>query len=485
MTFTSLTFLIFFPMVFLLHWLGRSRHWQNTILVLASYFFYGWWDYRFCALMLASSLIDYGIGLYLHSANSDFKRKASLTLSVVCNLGLLGFFKYCNFFAENLEKLLGELGWTVPDFISGIILPVGISFYTFQTLSYTIDIYRGKLKPTRNIFDYLAFVSFFPQLVAGPVERATNLIPQFSKPRLFDYSEAVAGCQLILWGFLKKLVVADRLASVVDAAYLNPAETPGTVLLIATVFFAFQIYCDFSAYSDIAIGTAKLFNIQLMRNFNYPYFSQSISEFWRRWHISLSTWFRDYVFIPLGGSRTSKLRTNLNLMTTFVLSGLWHGAAWQFIVWGGINGLALVGEKKIDSLLPAADIKSRSTNPFVAAVRIGMTFSIICLGWVFFRANHLNEALSIVYKIAMIPICEFHSSIFKQTLEFHDRIEAGLLILLGFASIEWFGQHRIHPLQATSSWSLPARWMAYTAVIWLTARFMLTLRINPFIYFTF
>lgn len=483
MTFTSLTFLIFFPMVFLLHWLGKSRHWQNAILVFASYFFYGWWDYRFCALMLISSLIDYGIGIYVAGAKSDYKKRIGVGLSVICNLGLLGFFKYYNFFADNLVKVFGEFGWTVHPLIEEIILPVGISFYTFQTLSYTIDIYRGKLAPTRNIIDYLAFVSFFPQLVAGPIERATNLIPQFSKARKFEYAFAVAGCQLILWGFFKKLVVADRLASVVDAVYLDPSNTPGITLAIATVFFAFQIYCDFSAYSDIAIGTAKLFRIELMRNFNYPYFSQSVTEFWRRWHISLSTWFRDYVFIPLGGSRGSKFRTNLNLMTTFVLSGLWHGAAWRFVFWGAINGFSLIVEKAfgLQTKLDQATHHLRS----VAWLRTVLTFSVICLGWVFFRANHMNEAIRIVGKILMIPMRELNFSSFQLAIEFHSRIQSCAVILFAFVAMEWVSKNQFHPIEFTSKWPTPFRWATYTAIIWITMKLMLTSRVSPFIYFTF
>ncbi len=479
MTFTSLTFLIFFPMVFLLHWLFRNRHWQNTILVLASYFFYGWWDWRFCALMLASSLIDYVLGICVYRSADRLRKKIAITFSIICNLGLLGFFKYFNFFADNLVKVFGELGWTVHPIIQSIVLPVGISFYTFQTLSYTIDVYRGKLKPTDNLIDYLAFVSFFPQLVAGPIERATNLIPQFSQLRKFDEAVAIAGCHLILWGFFKKLVIADRLASVVDIAYASPGEAPGITLAIATVFFAFQIYCDFSAYSDIAIGTGKLFGISLMRNFDSPYFSNSVTEFWRRWHISLSTWFRDYVFIPLGGSRGSQTRTRINLLITFVLSGLWHGAAWQFVVWGAINGFAIIVEKSI------APVVTHVSSTATRVLKTMSTFAIICFGWIFFRANHLNEALLIVGKIVAIPFTELSYSGFVEGIQFHYRIASCTFALSVFVLLEWLGRAQGTPFARASRWPLPVRWASYSLVIWITLKFMLTSRLNPFIYFAF
>lgn len=474
-------------MVFALHWLRQNRLWQNSILVLASYFFYGWWDYRFCALMLISSLVDYGIGLFVHNSKSSSNKRIGLGLSIVCNLGLLGFFKYYNFFAENLVNFFGEFGWEVHPIIAEIILPVGISFYTFQTLSYTIDIYRGHLKPTKNLIDYLAFVSFFPQLVAGPIERATNLIPQFSATRKFNYEQAVIGCQGILWGFFKKLIVADRLASAVDAAYLDPTSTPGIALALATIFFAFQIYCDFSAYSDIAIGTAKLFNIDLMRNFNYPYFSTSVSQFWRRWHISLSTWFRDYVFIPLGGSRVSPFRTNVNLMITFVVSGLWHGAAWRFIVWGAINGAAIVVEKSFASVLSNATSKiTTRIHPLLRNVLAGMaTFSVVCLAWVFFRATDVHSAIYIVGKIALIPFYELNREALDVAFNFHPRITTNLYSLAIFASLEWFSREHPNPLKTVQALPLPIRWATYTAVLWLTIKFMLTTKLSPFIYFTF
>tara|TARA_R110002073_G_scaffold7747_7_gene43687 strand:+ start:2629 stop:4149 length:1521 start_codon:yes stop_codon:yes gene_type:complete len=506
MTFTSLTFLIFLPLVFMLHWARQNRYWQNSLLVLASYLFYGWWDYRFCGLIILSSLVDYGLGIFVAHAKTQSQRKFALTTSVVCNLGLLGFFKYFNFFSESLVIALGEIGWTVHPLMSEILLPVGISFYTFQTLSYTIDIYRGKLQPTTNLIDYLAFVSFFPQLVAGPIERATNLMPQFSRARIFSNDHAVAGCRTILWGFVKKLIIADHLAVCVDTIYAHPSSASGLTLLIGTVFFAWQIYCDFSAYSDIAIGTAKLFGIDLMQNFSYPYLSRSVTEFWRRWHISLSTWFRDYVFIPLGGSQGTKLETFRNLMITFVLSGLWHGAAWRFIIWGAINGAALVLEKLVSSYVENSQSRPFSifghrVNPIEGQANCGQppvagqaalqtifkmtyTFSVICLGWVFFRAASTAEAFTILSKIATIPLHDLNASAWKATLATHPLIEKMMIVLIGYSILEWTIHLKLVPLRFLQ-WPKPARWAVFTLAIWGTLQFTLTTKTNPFIYFQF
>ncbi len=336
MNFTTLTFVLFCLLVFAVYWALRDRRWQNAFLLIMSYVFYGWWDWRFCGLMLLSSLIDFVISLRLDQTGSPRKRRALLSASLGCNLALLGTFKYYGFFVENLCAALTQLGLDLHLTTYQIVLPVGISFYTFQTLSYTIDVYRRQLEPTRSLIDYLAFVSFFPQLVAGPIERASHLLPQFASPRSFDPLIARDGLRLILWGMAKKILVADRLAIIVDQIYGSVGTAHGPLLAFGTVCFAFQIYCDFSAYSEIAKGTGQLFGIRLMRNFAYPYFSQSLGEFWRRWHISLSTWFRDYVYIPLGGSKVSAFRMRFNLLATFLISGFWHGAAWRFLVWGAI-----------------------------------------------------------------------------------------------------------------------------------------------------
>ena len=482
MTFTSLTFLLFFPFVFLLYWLKPQQKWQNSILVLASYFFYGWWDYRFCLLMLLSSLVDYFIGIAVHATDDRRIQRRYLILSLISNLGLLGYFKYYNFFSDSFVSLLNQFGWSVHPVIAEVILPVGISFYTFQTLSYTIDIYRGKLEPTRNLIDYLAFVSFFPQLVAGPIERATNLLPQFTVRREFSRSEASEGGRQILWGFFKKLVIADRMAVGVDAVYDNLAEASGVSLLLATIFFAFQIYCDFSAYSDIAIGTAKMFRINLMRNFAYPYFSRSVTEFWRRWHISLSTWFRDYVFIPLGGSRCWAPRVCFNLMVTFVLSGLWHGADWKFIVWGAINGAALVVEKVLMVQRPRSDVPGGENDiPAVSVfVRMGYTFVIICVGWIFFRAASVSSAWLILYRIASLPLTIADPA----SLVLDQAVRKGIGYLVVFVIIEWGFRRHSHPI-VVAKLPVAVRWTVYTIVIWVTIKMMLVNAVNPFIYFTF
>lgn len=485
MTFTSLTFLLFFPLAFGLYWLRRDRVWQNSVIVLASYFFYGWWDWRFCLLMLFSSLVDYFLGQAVWAAEKQSTRRVYLWMSIVCNLGLLSFFKYFNFFSESLVQALGSVGWQVHPIVADILLPVGISFYTFQTLSYTIDIYRGNLAPSKSLVDYLAFVSFFPQLVAGPIERATNLIPQFSQARVFSHDEAVSGCRYILWGFAKKLVIADRLAAFVDLTYSDPQTATGVALIFATVFFAFQIYCDFSAYSDIAIGTAKLFRIDLMRNFDYPYFSQSVTEFWRRWHISLSTWFRDYVFIPLGGSRGSTWRTQLNLLITFILSGLWHGAAWRFILWGAINGAALIGEKMFRTRQSVCSTPGGESNwPAVTVLlRMTYTFTVICIGWVFFRADSMSDAFLILQKMLFAPVHEWVPDSIAAVFD-TPQVKTNLWLLCGFVAIEWVQRRNPHPLVLVR-FPVAVRWTAYSLLIWGTLNFMLTGKLNPFIYFTF
>ena len=402
MSFASLTFVMFCAVVFALHYARKSRHWQNGVLVVASYAFYSWWDYRFCALMLFSSLVDYYAGRAICKSHDPVQRKFYLAVSLGTNLGMLGFFKYFNFFAENLASLMKVIDLPFHAGTLQIILPVGISFYTFQTMSYTIDIYRGHFRPANDFPAYLAFVSFFPQLVAGPIERASHLLPQFLATRHFNEERAWLGMRLILWGLFKKMAVADNLAAFVDEVYRSPGSFPGSVLLLGTVAFAFQIYCDFSAYSDIASGTAHLFGIDLMRNFAFPYFSRSPAEFWRRWHISLSTWFRDYVYIPLGGSRGTPARTRVTLLATFVLSGFWHGASWNFIVWGMLNGLGMLVCRGRGSPARGIGVRRGDFNEGPGWQSIpGMvaTFLFICLTWVFFRAATLGEAGSIVAAI--------------------------------------------------------------------------------------
>ncbi len=347
MLFNSFEFLLFLPIVFLLYWFvfgsyaPKWLHWlanlkmQNFFIVVVSYIFYGWWDWRFLLLIALTSFCSWGSGVLIAS----LRRKIILWANIILNLGILGFFKYFNFFVQSFVDAFAGLGITLHATTLNIILPVGISFYTFQALSYSIDVYKGKIEATRDIVAFFAFVSFFPQLVAGPIERATNLLPQFQKPRTFDYEKTVDGCRQMLWGFFKKIVIADNCAVYVNQVFENYQDQSGSTLLLAAIFFTFQIYGDFSGYSDIAIGCARLFGINLMRNFNFPYFSRDIAEFWRRWHISLTTWFRDYIYIPLGGSRTTKAKVIRNTFIIFLVSGFWHGANWTFIAWGAYHAL--------------------------------------------------------------------------------------------------------------------------------------------------
>lgn len=496
MTFTSLTFALFLPFVFAVYWLLRTATRQNLFLIVASYVFYGWWDVRFCLLILLSSLIDFEIGRRIHKSNDQQLRKILLVMSLVCNLGLLMVFKYFNFFAESFAPLAAGFGWQPNSLTLNLILPVGISFYTFQTLSYTIDIYRKKIPASKSLADYLAFVSFFPQLVAGPVERAADLLPQFAAERTFENTEARRGCRLILWGFFKKIVLADRLAIVVDQVYGEPAAFSGPVLALATLCFAFQIYCDFSAYSDIAIGTARLFGIRLTRNFAYPYFSQSIGEFWRRWHISMSSWFRDYVYIPLGGSRAEPIWKSRNVLATFLLSGLWHGAGWQFLAWGGIHGGAVAGQQLVGGRTAQRHAKSKtptvSTPPGgerffphpTVLLRIWGTFFVVCVCWIFFRAESLPQAFSILGSIATDL---FHVPAYDELGQFWDSnhlVRKTLPLLLGFVLIEWAQRHRECPLEMPK-FATPVRWGIYTVLIWGTLYWMAPNAGNQFIYFEF
>lgn len=341
MLFNSIDFAIFLPIVFFLYWFfsKKSLRLQNLLIGVSSYIFYGWWDYRFLFLIFFSTCIDYFIGIFIYNEKDRTKKKYFLWVSILVNLGFLGFFKYYNFFLENFVNAFTFLGRDINSNSLNIILPVGISFYTFQTLSYSIDIYRNKLKPTQDFVAFSAFVSFFPQLVAGPIERATNLLPQFYVKRDFDYNKAIDGLRQILWGLVKKVVIADNCAEYANLIFDNSSSYSGSTLFLGGVFFAFQIYGDFSGYSDIAIGTSRLFGFNLMRNFSYPYFSRDIAEFWRRWHISLSTWFRDYLYIPLGGSKGNLGFKIRNTFIIFLVSGFWHGANWTFVFWGLLNAI--------------------------------------------------------------------------------------------------------------------------------------------------
>lgn len=393
MIFNSIDFAIFLPIVFLLYWFVTNKNLklQNFLIVVSSYFFYGWWDWRFLSLIFFSTILDFLVGVGLSKQEDPVKRKALLWTSITVNLGLLGFFKYFNFFIDSFVTAFSFFGTEIGVSSLNIILPVGISFYTFQTLSYSIDVYKKDLEPTKDFIAFSAFVSFFPQLVAGPIERASNLLPQFYIKRNFTYEAFSYGMKLIIWGFFLKVVVADRAAIYVNAIYNNVENHEGLSFIAATILFAFQIYGDFAGYSLIAIGTAKLFGFDLMTNFNRPYFAASVGEFWTRWHISLSTWFRDYLYIPLGGNRVAKPRWLFNLFITFLISGLWHGANWTFVAWGALNGIYLI----IEALL----FKKRSKS----LINIFVTFLLINFAWIFFRANNICDAVHIVNSIFTNP----------------------------------------------------------------------------------
>ena len=404
MIFNSLEFAIFLPIVFFLYWLilGRMRKAQNGFLVLASYVFYGWWDWRFLILIFASSLVDYlvGLGLGKVADNKVTTRKIMLSISLFANLGLLGIFKYYNFFVESLSEAVTLFGQQLDVTTLSWVLPIGISFYTFQTLSYSIDVYRKKMEAVHDPVAFFAYVSFFPQLVAGPIERASHLVPQFMKPRAFSYNHASDGLRQILWGLFKKMVIADNCAVLVNQIFDTPESYPGSILALGAILFAFQIYGDFSGYSDIAIGTARLFGFDIMRNFAYPYFSRDIAEFWRRWHISLSSWFKDYLYIPLGGSRTKPWKIYRNIAVIFLVSGFWHGANWTFIAWGALHALSffplLISKKNRLHITPIAEGRRLPTGREL--FQIFCTFTIVCVAWVFFRADSLTDAFTYLWR---------------------------------------------------------------------------------------
>jgi len=463
MLFNSIEFAIFLPVVFILYWFVTRQKLknQNLLLLITSYFFYGWWDWRFLSLIVISSFVDYFVGIRLARHTSQKKRKLLLLTSIIVNIGLLGFFKYFNFFTESFAEAFTLLGQPVEPARLRIILPVGISFYTFQTLSYTIDVYKRKQEPTKDIITFFLFVSFFPQLVAGPIERATNLLPQFLKKRRFEYGRMIDGMRQILCGLFKKIVIADNCAIFANNIFANHSDYPGSTLLLGAFFFAFQIYSDFSGYSDIAIGTARLFGFNLMRNFAFPYFSRDIAEFWRRWHISLSTWFRDYVYIPLGGSRGGMWTKTRNTFVIFILCGFWHGANWTFIAWGVINAcyflpLMLMNRNRLNTNVVAED---RLFPNIKEAFQIGVTFFMTVIAWVFFRAESIKQALAYLSTI-------FSTSFFTlpNIKDIYGKNIMPLIIML--VLIEWLQRRKQHALQLDYR-KMPKviRWCLYYGII--------------------
>ncbi len=473
MLFNSFEFLVFLPVVFAAYWFvlgGRTRA-QNALLLVASYVFYGWWDWRFLALIAGSSAVDYVVGIRLAATTTLPRRRQLLAASLVANLGSLACFKYYDFFAMSLQEALAAVGWTIDPLTLNVLLPVGISFYTFQTLSYTLDIYRGRLQPTRDPVVFFAFVSFFPQLVAGPIERASSLLPQFQRSRAFDRSLASDGLRQALWGMFKKVVVADSCAAGVSLAFDDIEGASSGRLALGLVYFSFQIYGDFSGYSDIAIGTAKLFGFRLTQNFATPYFSRSIGEFWRRWHISLSSWFRDYVYIPLGGGRGTLARRCANLLITFTVSGLWHGANWTFVVWGVLNGLFYLPSVVSEHVRGVSE-RPRAEARFVDLPRIIVTYSATLLAWTFFRAATLGEAMRYLERLATAGG--------GPELRYEDYLRTTWILML--VVIDWRTRGAPHSLQLSR---LPViiRWGVYYALVVLTGIYFG--RDVPFIYFQF
>ncbi|MEZ6126149.1 MAG: MBOAT family O-acyltransferase [Planctomycetaceae bacterium] len=451
------------------------------MLLIASYVFYGWWDVRFLTLIFASSCFDFLAGMAIEKTDSQPKRRYILVSSLVFNLGLLGYFKYFNFFASELKAALADLGLSLDFTTLNIILPVGISFYTFQTLSYTLDVYAGRMRATRDPLAFFTFVAFFPQLVAGPIERASHLLPQFSENHEFSYPNAVAGCRLILWGFFKKVMVADFCAEQANRIFDQYTALGGWELVLGTVFFAFQIYGDFSGYSDIARGLSKLLGFDLMHNFAMPYFSRNVAEFWRRWHISLSTWFRDYLFIPLGGSRGSRTMTARNLLIVFVVSGLWHGANWTFIAWGALNAVFIMPVLFIVHPGRQSDLvaNGRLVPSLRESIQMLATFAVICFAWIFFRSESLSHATA--YTSRMISECVNHPGGVLVAFRRY-RFEPALLLIISLLATEWLSRWNSFSFDRLP---LPIRWGLYQLTFSIVVWFSLYRKPTEFIYFQF
>lgn len=476
MLFNSIEFILFLPIVFLLYWfVFRERRWQNLLIVVASYIFYGWWDWRFLILIIFTSFCSFCSGLLLERYEGQRRvRQIVSTTNIILNLAILGVFKYYNFFVENLDVLFGVMGYHLDWVTTNIILPVGISFYTFQALSYTIDVYQEKLPATHNIIDFSAYISFFPQLVAGPIERATNLLPQFQKERQFDYEKAVDGCRQMLWGFFKKLVVADNCAYYVNNYWGDCEQFSGITILFLGILFTFQIYCDFSGYSDIAIGCARLFGFNLMRNFDFPYLSRNIPEFWRKWHISLMTWFRDYIYIPLGGSRCVKWKVIRNILIVFLVSGLWHGANWTFICWGLYHACLIVvvilfGKTKSKGIIAEGKLLP-SIKEFG---QMTITFFFVVIGWIIFRAENMTQLMSLFRQMLFYPLD-------GKIIYFSRWIILGFMLLC----IEWVQRDKQHLLMISFLKSSYLKWGICLFVTLLIYLYKAD-KVGSFIYFQF
>jgi alginate O-acetyltransferase complex protein AlgI len=462
MFFNSISFAVFLPIVFLLYWFVANKNFkkQNILLLLASYYFYATWDWRFLFLLIFSTFLDFYTGLQMASAKSNRTRNGYFWLSISVNLGLLGVFKYYNFFANSFADLITAIGFQINPWTLQVILPIGISFYTFHGLSYIIDIYKNKIQPEKNYIDYAVFVSFFPLLVAGPIERATHLLPQIKKNRVFDFKQAVDGLRQILWGLFKKVVIADQCAGYVNTIFAHSDQYTGSTLALGAILFSFQIYGDFSGYSDIALGAARLFGIELLKNFSFPYFSRDMAEFWRRWHISLSSWFKDYLYIPLGGSKGSDWLKIRNTLVIFLVSGFWHGANWTFIVWGLLNAIFILpsiffNTNRNNLQIIAAGKMFPSFKSFVAMV---VTFGLTTFAWIFFRAENLTKAMQYCQKIfsfSSLSIPEINPLTLYKCL--------AILII-----VEWLGREQEFALAKLEE-KVPAllRWGTYYVLVYL------------------
>ena len=470
MLFNSIDFAIFLPIVFLLYWFvfNRNLKLQNLFVVVASYIFYGWWDARFLWLILFSTLTDYIIGLCLLNEERERKRKIFLLISVVVNIGFLGFFKYFNFFVDSFVSAFSFFGMPVEARTLNIILPVGISFYTFQTMSYTIDVYRRKFEATKDFVAFSAFISFFPLLVAGPIERASNFLPQFYTKRTFDYSKAVDGLRQILWGLFKKMVIADNCAVVVNTIFNNSDGYSGSTLVIGVIFFAFQVYGDFSGYSDIAIGASRLLGFNAMKNFAFPFFSRDIAEFWRRWHISLTTWFRDYIYIPLGGSRDGTLMKIRNVVILYLVSGFWHGANWTFLVWGAFHAILFIPSMLSQNNRKHIEIVAydRSLPTIKECFQMAKTFLLLSFSFIIFRAEDLGHAWR--YTSGM-----FTSSLFTvpDFPNIYLAAKTACLIVV-FMAIEWIGRRNEYAIEKLGIYKNPIlKWVFYYGIAFITLYF--------------
>ncbi len=483
MVFNSLDFFIFLPIVFMLYWaiFVKNLKSQNIFLLITSYVFYSWWDWRFLSLILLSTIVDYIVGLKIDFNTKKSVRKLWLLVSVLFNVGLLAFFKYFNFFVDSWLDMFSLFGYSIKSsWTLKVILPVGISFYTFQTMSYSFDIYYKKLKPTKDFLSFAAYVSFFPQLVAGPIERASNLLDQILHKRSFDYAQCSGGLKLILWGLFKKVAIADSLAPIVDDVFGNYSSYPASTLILGVTLFSFQVYGDFSGYSDIAIGTAKLFGIELRSNFKFPNFSRNVAEYWQRWHVSLSTWFRHYVYIPLGGSRVSKLKSVRNIIIIFLVSGFWHGANWTFIFWGAFHALAyipvfLMGR---NTIYKNSVVGGNSYFPsFKEIGQILLTFGIVTCSRIFFRSESISNAFGFIKRI----IFDFSFEIYQHPMGYR-MIDYYVLIILFI-----FYEYRIRkderaPFKFKSK---IIRFIIYTLIVFLLILFYDDTVDRSFIYFQF